>query len=374
MQVLLALALWSAPQGYAWSPAGGFVGRAPVFRGAYSKNVGSVPGLRKSGRFAAAPGRSLASAPLQMVATSESVPKVEMPGQAKRDWEVHKFGGASLNDVSLYKTVGDLLLDESKGRGDGAIPTMAIVSAMGGMTDQLIKVITSALKDFDAAKQALDEAIARQVSTLKELAPPEITDPIEARIRADGEDILSVVQSLRMLRTVPGVSIEVVTGFGEIWSAQTLYAYLAAKSVPTAWLDARDVLVVKSDGAGLGEKGSAATGGVEPLYGVTADKFASWWKDETAKNGFDKLDYAQEAPVVVVTGFVASTSEGVPTTLKRSGSDYSATIFAKLMSAGRVTMWKNTDGVYTADPRCETRRAFGQLACQMPIWANAALR
>jgi len=311
-----------------------------------------MPGFRKGGRIMAAPPRrSLASAPLKMVATSEAVPKVEMPEQAKQDWEVHKFGGASLNDVTLYKTVGDLLVEESKGRGDGAIPTMAIVSAMGGMTDQLIKVITSALKDFDAAKQALEEAITRQVSTLKELAPPEITDPIEARIRADGEDILSVVQSLRMLRTVPGVSIEVVTGFGEIWSAQTLYAYLAAKKVPTAWLDARDVLIVKSDGAGLGEKGSAATGGVEPLYGVTAGKFASWWKDETAKNNFDKLDYAQESPIVVVTGFVASTSDGVPTTLKRSGSDYSATIFAKLMSAGRVTMWKNTDGVYTADPR-----------------------
>ena len=43
--------------------------------------------------------------------------------------------------------------------------------------------------------------------------------------------------------------------------------------------------------------------------------------------------------------------EGTPTTLKRSGSDYSATIFAKLMGASRITMWKNVDGVYTADPR-----------------------
>jgi len=281
----------------------------------------------------------------------EQVPKINMPAQAKQEWEVHKFGGASLNDVGLYKTVGDLLIEESKGRGNGAIPTMAIVSAMGGMTDSLIKVITSALKDFAAAEQALNDAISRQVSTLKELAPPEITDEIEARIRNDGKDILSVVQSLRMLRTVPSVSIEVVTGFGEIWSAQTLYAYLAAQKAPTAWLDARDVLIVKSDGAGLGEKGSAATGGVDPMYDVTAEKFANWWKDETEKNKFDELDYKEASPIVVVTGFVASTSDGVPTTLKRSGSDFSATIFAKLMSAGRVTMWKNTDGVYTADPR-----------------------
>ena len=57
------------------------------------------------------------------------------------------------------------------------------------------------------------------------------------------------------------------------------------------------------------------------------------------------------APILIVTGFVAKTADGVPTTLKRSGSDYSATIFAKLVAADRVTMWKNTDGVYTADPR-----------------------
>ena len=42
---------------------------------------------------------------------------------------------------------------------------------------------------------------------------------------------------------------------------------------------------------------------------------------------------------------------GTPTTLKRSGSDYSATIFARLMAASRITMWKNVNGVYTADPR-----------------------
>jgi aspartokinase/homoserine dehydrogenase 1 len=63
-------------------------------------------------------------------------------------------------------------------------------------------------------------------------------------------------------------------------------------------------------------------------------------------------DYkAGQSPIVIITGFVASTIDGVPTTLKRSGSDYSATIFAKLTGASRVTMWKNTDGVYTADPR-----------------------
>jgi len=272
------------------------------------------------------------------------------PIGSNNDWEVHKFGGASLATADLYRTVGDLLINEAKGRpnSEGAIPTMGVVSARGGMTDLLVKVVDSALQDFEQAKIALDEAVSSQIALLKELAPPEITDPIEERFRRDGDDILSVVQSLRMLSTVPDVTMEVVSGFGEIWSAQTLHAYLQTTGVATDWIDARDILVVKSDSYGLGEKGSAATGGVTPLYDLTAPKMSEWFEKTHI---FDNVDFSTQAPIVVVTGFVAKTLDGVPTTLKRSGSDYSATIFAKLINAGRVTMWKNTNGVYTADPR-----------------------
>eukprot|EP00545_Synedropsis_sp_CCMP1620_P000259 CAMPEP_0119014178 /NCGR_PEP_ID=MMETSP1176-20130426/9396_1 /TAXON_ID=265551 /ORGANISM="Synedropsis recta cf, Strain CCMP1620" /LENGTH=955 /DNA_ID=CAMNT_0006967327 /DNA_START=62 /DNA_END=2929 /DNA_ORIENTATION=- len=277
---------------------------------------------------------------------------ITRPKGSSNDWEVHKFGGASLATAELYRTVGDLLIKEAAGRGDGGtIPTMAIVSARGGMTDLLVKVVDSALIDFSQAQIALDEAVESQIALLQELAPPAITKPIEDRFRQDGKDILSVVQSLRMLNTVPAVTMEVVSGFGEIWSAQTLHAYLQTTGVPCDWIDAREVLVVKSDSSGLGEKGAASTGGVTPLYQETAVRMKEWWNTNGRDNGFLDLDYTKESPIVVVTGFVAKTKEGVPTTLKRSGSDYSATIFAKLTSASRVTMWKNTNGVYTADPR-----------------------
>jgi len=271
------------------------------------------------------------------------------PATAEAPWAVHKFGGASLATAELYRTVGDLLVAEATGGASGT-PTMAIVSAMGGMTDLLIKVVDSALEDFDRATVDLESAVSRQLETLRELAPPEITAPIEANIRNDAADVLSVVRSLRMIKTVPAVTMEVVTGFGEIWSAQTLYAYLKARGHATQWLDAREVLVVRSASEGLGEKGSTSTTGVAPLWGPTKDKMREWWAREGA--GFDRLDFEKgESCVVVATGFVATNEDGVPTTLKRSGSDYSATIFARLLGASRATMWKNTDGVYTADPR-----------------------
>ncbi|CAK0830130.1 unnamed protein product [Prorocentrum cordatum] len=66
---------------------------------------------------------------------------------------------------------------------------------------------------------------------------------------------------------------------------------------------------------------------------------------------FAGLPAGANAPLLVVTGFVCSTADGRPTTLKRSGSDYSATIFAKVLGSASVTFWKNVSGVYTADPR-----------------------
>jgi bifunctional aspartokinase / homoserine dehydrogenase 1 len=157
------------------------------------------------------------------------------------------------------------------------------------------------------------------------------------------------------------VTMEVVTGYGEIWSALTLAAYLQSQAQTTVqvssldrwWMDARDILIVKSSSSGLGEKGSsAATTGVTPLWDETATRMHHWWQTHYADTDTTTpTASAAIAPIVVVTGFVASTLTGVPTTLKRSGSDYSATIFAKLVHASRVTLWKNTDGVYTADPR-----------------------
>jgi len=55
--------------------------------------------------------------------------------------------------------------------------------------------------------------------------------------------------------------------------------------------------------------------------------------------------------VIVVTGFVARNAEGLPTTLKRNGSDFSATIFSVLTKANSVTIWKDVDGMYTSDPK-----------------------
>lgn len=55
--------------------------------------------------------------------------------------------------------------------------------------------------------------------------------------------------------------------------------------------------------------------------------------------------------IIVATGFIAKNPQGQVTTLKRNGSDYSATIIGALVRGSHITIWTDVDGVYSADPR-----------------------
>jgi len=285
----------------------------------------------------------------------EALPRSPLPKNAAVSWALHKFGGASLATPDLYKQCSDLLLDEMRKQkdtpGGSCVPTMAIVSARGGVTDRLIEVVDASLGDIDEAARLLQSVASEQIEAVRILAGDAVADKVGAQILRDADQLVGVLRAVSLLRTVPPSTMEVVTGYGEVWSAMTMQAYLSTQDVPSAWLDARDVLIVEqTGGGGLGDKGSSNTVGTDPLWQVTAKKVVEWFAAPEQAH-LMAADCASAAPIVVVTGFVASTEEGAPTTLKRSGSDYSATIFARLMGASGITMWKNVNGVYTADPR-----------------------
>jgi hypothetical protein len=190
-----------------------------------------------------AKGRAVLSSPSPI--GQRSAPK---PPSAKSRWEVHKFGGASLGTAELYKTCGDLLVDESRRLFDeegAATPTMAVVSAKEGVTDKLIAVIESAKDDMETASTLLRRIADEQVEVVHTLAGAEAALRVEKRIRSDEEDILSVVRALTLLRSVPPSTVDLVTGYGEVWSAMTMHAYLEGRGVVSHWLDAREVLVVE---------------------------------------------------------------------------------------------------------------------------------
>ena len=152
-------------------------------------------------------------------------------------------------------------------------------------------------------------------------------EPLVARINHDFDDIEDILKALWLLQTEPLAAIELVSGYGELWSAQLLGAHLREQGFSATWLDARDVLVV-----GVGQ--------LAPLvdWKLSAANMTAWLAEH-------------DEQFVVVTGYVASSSSGLPTTLGRNGSDYSASIFANLLDAVRLDIWTDVDGVMSANPR-----------------------
>lgn len=198
---------------------------------------------------------------------------------------------------------------------------------MSKVTDALIDLVSSAQKkqdDYLTKAEALKEKHFKEITAL---LPVPAQESLKKIIEADFKDIYEVLRGVYLARTASVQTIELISGYGEVWSAQILNAYLLSQGKKSIWLDARNVLTVIPNDAN-----------------VNVD-----WNDSRAKIGKWLETHTQE--FVVITGFVASTTEGIPTTLRRNGSDYSASIFGSLLDASKITIWTDVDGILTADPR-----------------------
>ncbi len=154
------------------------------------------------------------------------------------------------------------------------------------------------------------------------------TDSLRETIVSDFNAIEEVLRGVWITRLASERIMEFVSGHGELWSAQLLHAYLESRGHSSTWLDARKVLVVEPN-----------SNTVAIDWQLSQEKLKAWQADHA------------DTDFLVITGYIAATHDGVATTLKRNGSDLSASIFAALLGADSVTIWTDVDGVFSADPR-----------------------
>ncbi len=241
---------------------------------------------------------------------------------AENPWKIHKFGGSSLADATCFRRVAGILLDYDDPR------IGVVVSAMGGMTDALLELVTHAEQDDDAYQEGLQSIGERYSATANELLADDRRETILTAWREDAEDVVGVLKAIALVRSAAQRSRDVVAGYGEIWSARLLAAYLEQESLQRGgtWVDAREVVTVS-----------------ETTLGPTV-----LW--EASQQKFDTVVPEEFYGIAVITGFIASDDEGLQTTLGRNGSDFSAAIFAALSKACELSIWTDVDGVMSADP------------------------
>ncbi|HET8783438.1 MAG TPA: aspartate kinase, partial [Pyrinomonadaceae bacterium] len=239
-------------------------------------------------------------------------------------WTVHKFGGTSLADADRYRSASEIILSQRSG-----VRVAVVVSAMSGVTNSLIESVNLAATNDDSYLQILEALEKRHLETIAALQVGNTqTSRLTDTFVSDFNALKEVLRGVWITRLASERIIEFVSGHGELWSAQMLHAYLESQDHRATWLDARKALVVEPN----------------------ANTVSIDWPTSKQKLEVEQA-HCLDADFLVITGYIASTHDGVATTLKRNGSDLSASIFGALLNADAVTIWTDVDGVFSADPR-----------------------
>ncbi len=236
---------------------------------------------------------------------------------------VHKFGGTSVAGAERYRAVAEIVLARPEPR------RAVVVSAMSGVTDELVRAVQGAGRRDPAYLEAVQALRERHLGTAGELLPGPEGDEVRAALERDLADVHDVLRAAWIVRHAPRGAEDMVVGLGEVWSARLLAAYLAARGARAGWLDARQVLVTEPG------EGTARID-----WGASTRRLQAW-----------RAERGEVPETLVITGFVASTAAGVPTTLGRNGSDFSASVFGALLGADEIHIWTDVDGVMSANPR-----------------------
>ncbi|HVZ87516.1 MAG TPA: aspartate kinase [Polyangia bacterium] len=251
--------------------------------------------------------------------------------------EVHKFGGASLADAAAFRRVVQIV----KGRKG---PRVAVVSAPAGVTDTLLGLATrAAAGDATSGAPEVETLRARYLEILRDAAPRGTKEAAQA-IEQSMDELGSLLSSLAVLKELTPRTRDFIVSRGERLSARVLAAALSAGGVRARYVDATEV--VFTDGP---------FGGASPNLMLT---------DMAARKVLRPLCAAGLVPVV--PGFIGAAKiddrDGDPShgpdrraigvaTLGRGGTDLTATLLGRALSAREVSLWKDVPGLLTADPR-----------------------
>lgn len=246
--------------------------------------------------------------------------------------KVLKFGGSSLADSNRISSAAKIISTSDKNK-------FIVLSAMKGFTNSLISAAEKAEAGDESYKSDVVEIESRTLAVISELweqNPLDLIDTIETYLT----ELKEILQGISLVRECSARSKDLLSGFGERLNCTVVAAYLNSINVKAHYIDAREI--IKTD-----DRHGSAIVNLEKSYNLINDKLS-------------KLDGK-----LIITGFIASTDDGISTTLGRNGSDYTATIVARAMNVESCEIWTDVDGVLTADPRIvENAKVIDQLSLE----------
>jgi aspartate kinase len=236
-----------------------------------------------------------------------------------------KFGGTSVGDVlRLQEVVAIVKKFENE-------QPVIVASAMGGLTNVLLDTAQKAVErksgEVKTAVAAIRERHAQIANTMIQ-----DSSRCEALIKEQQQSIdelTNLYHGVSLLRELSPRSLDAIASFGEIMSCRQIAAIFEENGIKSCFVDARTIIRTDDNFGEAAVDFSYSNGKINET--ITS----------LVHNGF----------VPVVTGFIASTEDGITTTIGRSGSDYTGSIVGSAVNSREIWIWTDVDGVMTADPR-----------------------
>ncbi len=236
--------------------------------------------------------------------------------------QVLKFGGTSVANAENIKKVSSIIQNAAKHE-----KVIAVVSALGGITDALLQTARQAAEGNEGYKELLTAAEQRHLDVVKELIPVVRQSSALSQVKKQFNEIDDICNGIFLLGELTERTTDKILSYGELISSQIISASLKANGVENSWKDSRELIATDS---------SYTHATVD--FKLTNERV----KEFVSK---DKND------VFILPGFIAADANGITTTLGRGGSDYTAAIVASAVEARGLEIWTDVSGMMTADPR-----------------------
>ncbi len=237
---------------------------------------------------------------------------------------VVKFGGTSVGSADSIRRAAEITAGLTADHGS----VVCVVSAMSGVTDQLLRGVRSAMGgDAVTSQHIASVLLERHRSVALECGISTVEGMAEVERMA--REFVALCQSVAVLREATPRVVDAVASVGERMSVHLVAGALKSRGADAVPVDAMGVVVT-----------DARFGDAAPIPGETRTRARA-----------RLLPILASGSIPVVTGYIGATADGAITTLGRGGSDYSAAIIGAALDADEVWIYTDVDGVMTADPR-----------------------
>ena len=234
--------------------------------------------------------------------------------------KVLKFGGTS---VANSKNLTNVLKIVQKQK----YPIAVVVSALGGITDLLMDMLSLAQSGDDNYKNHLPLVEKRHLETIKSCVPIQHQSAIISFLKKHLNELESRLDAIHLLEEATPKNNAAISAYGELLSSNIIQEIFSFNGIDSVLKDSRDLITT------LHHNGREV---VEQL--TSEDNIKNFFKENTAN-------------VVLLPGFIASNASGETTTLGRGGSDYSAALIASATESEVLEIWTDVSGMYTAHPK-----------------------